>query len=285
MVLVATPIGNLGDLSPRAARELAGADLIACEDTRRTGRLLQLAGIARRPLLRVDDHTEAARIAEILDRIEAGERVVLVSDAGTPGISDPGERLVAAAVGRGCRVEVVPGPAAVLAALVGSGLVTSRFCFEGFLARKAGERTRRLAELGGESRTMVFYESPHRVAASLADMAAAFGAERPVVVARELTKLHEQWWRGGAGEAAEWATQEPPRGEVVIVVAGAPAPEPPAGADLEAVVRAALATGDTVKGVAAGVAERLGVSRREVYALALRLVAEERAGRGPAAAS
>lgn len=276
MVLVATPIGNLGDLSSRAVHELGTADLIACEDTRRTGRLLSLAGIERRPLLRLDDHTETARTAEVMARIERGERVVLVSDAGMPGISDPGERLVAAVASGGYTVEVVPGPSAVVTALAGSGLPTHRFCFEGFLPRRRGERMARLGGLAAEPRTMVFYESPHRLAATLADLAAAFGADRPVVVARELTKLHEQWWRGGVGQAAAWALEASPRGELVIVIQGAPpAPEPRAG-DLEAVIAARLAQGSSVKEVAVEVAGQFGVSRREGYAIAVRLAAAAR---------
>jgi len=285
-VLVATPIGNLGDLSPRAARELAAADLICCEDTRRTGRLLSLAGIARPPLLRLDDHTEQARLAEIVARIERGERVVLVSDAGMPAISDPGERLVGAVAAHDGRIEVVPGPSAVVAAVAGSGLPSARFCFEGFLPRKAGERTRRLAELADETRTLVLYESPHRLAAALADVAEAFGASRRVVVARELTKLHEQWWRGPAGEAAAWALSESPRGEVAIVIEGAPAAPPPTGDDVEAAVAAALAAGGSIRTVAAEVAERFGVRRRAVYEVALRLAASGEGSRpGPAEGS
>lgn len=276
LVLVATPIGNLGDLSGRASQELSTADIIACEDTRRTGRLLSLAGIGRRPLLRLDDHTETARAAEVVTRIERGERVVLVSDAGMPAISDPGERLVHAVAAAGLTIEVVPGPSAVVTALAGSGLPTQRFCFEGFLPRRPGERASRLAVLADEARTMVFYESPHRLAATLADLATAFGVDRPVVVARELTKLHEQWWRGPAAAAATWASEESPRGELVIVVEGAPpAPQPTAG-DLEAMVVAALARGGSVKEVATEVAAGHGVSRREVYALAVRLAAASR---------
>ncbi len=275
LVLVATPIGNLGDLSPRAAAELADADLIACEDTRRTGRLLSLAGIARRPLLRLDDHTELLRQAEIVARIQRGERVVVVSDAGTPGVSDPGERLVRAVLDAGLSVEVVPGPSAVLAALVGSGLVTARFCFEGFLPRKAGARRHRLAELAAEARTVVLYESPHRLAETLVDLAAAVGPDRQVVVVRELTKLHEQWWRGTAADAAAWAAASTPRGEFVVVVDGAPAPAEPAVDELEVAIASELAGGATVKAAADAVAARTGASRRELYAMA---AAQKRSG-------
>lgn len=201
LVLVGTPIGNMGDLSPRAARELAAADVIACEDSRRTGRLLELAGLARRPMLVINDHTEGARTGEVLARLGSGERVAVVTDAGMPGISDPGERLVRAAAAAGFRVEVVPGPSALLAALVASGLPTGRFAFEGFLARKGSARRERLDELAGEQRTVVLFEAPHRLARTLADLAQAFGGDRRVAVCRELTKLHEEIWRGSLAEA------------------------------------------------------------------------------------
>ena len=207
LVLVATPIGNLGDLSPRAVEELRRADVVACEDTRRTGRLLQHAGVHGTSLMRIDDHTEVSRVADVLRRLARGERVVVVTDAGMPGISDPGERLTRAAVDAGYPVEVVPGPSAAVTALVGSGLPTGRFCFEGFLPRKGSGRSERLEALAAEERTIVLYEAPHRIARTLADLAAALGADRRVVVARELTKLHEEWWRGGLGAAAAWASE------------------------------------------------------------------------------
>lgn len=271
LLLVGTPIGNLADVSDRAREALATADLIACEDTRRTGRLLVLLGLDKRPLLRLDDHTELSNGAVVLERLARGDTVAVVSDAGMPGISDPGERLVAAAVAAGHRIEVLPGPSAVLTALVGSGLATARFCFEGFLPRKHGARMALLRELGGERRTMVFYESPHRLAAALADLAEAFGPERRVVVARELTKRHEQWWRGTLAGAAAWATAEEPRGELVLVVEGAAPPAAPSAEDLEADVAAGLAAGRSVKEVAADVAARRDLPRRTVYDLALRL--------------
>lgn len=271
LVLVGTPIGNLGDLSPRARQVLATADVVACEDTRRTGRLLALVGLERRPLLRLDDHTELSRIDDVLERLRAGATVAVVSDAGMPGIADPGERLVAAAVAAGLAVEVVPGPSAVVTAVVGSGLPAGRFCFEGFLPRRPAARAALLAELRDERRTLVFYEAPHRLAAALADLAAAFGAERRVAVVRELTKLHEQWVRTTLGEAAALAASTPPRGEHVVVVAGADPPPAATEADLEGAVAAALAAGATVKEAAASVAARTGAPRRAVYELALRL--------------
>ncbi|MFN0027502.1 MAG: 16S rRNA (cytidine(1402)-2'-O)-methyltransferase [Acidimicrobiales bacterium] len=272
LVLVATPIGNMGDLSRRAAEELAGADLIACEDTRRTGRLLQLSGIGPRPLLRIDEHTEIERTPRIIDRLADGARVVLVSDAGTPALSDPGERLVRAVLAAGHPVEVIPGPCAAITALVGSGLPAGRFCFEGFLPRRGGPRRAQLAQLATEARTMVFYESPHRLAATLTDLIGAFGPDRPLTVARELTKLHEQWWRGSLRDALAWAQQGPVRGEVVLVVAGAPpASTDTARSDLETALVDALAGGASVRDAASEVAGALGVNRRQAYQMALRI--------------
>lgn len=271
LVLVATPIGNLGDLSPRAVEALAAADVVACEDTRRTGRLLEHAGVRAPRLLVVNDHTEPAQVRTVLDLLDEGKRVAVVSDAGTPGISDPGERLVAAATNAGHAVEVVPGPSAAIAALVASGLATGRFCFEGFLPRKGSGRTDRLAALAPEPRTMVLYEAPHRLARTLADLAAALGPSRRVTLARELTKLHEELWRGSLDGAVEWAEADPPRGEFVIVVAGAPTPAP---ADDDAVIealRAELAAGASKRDAAAIVAAALGVPKRRAYTLAVEL--------------
>jgi 16S rRNA (cytidine1402-2'-O)-methyltransferase len=279
LVLVATPIGNLGDLSPRAADALATADCICCEDTRRTGKLLSLAGIARRrevPLVRVDDHTEASRIREVLARLERGERVVVVTDAGTPGISDPGERLVRAAASEGLPVEVVPGPSAAVAGLVASGLPTGRFVFEGFLPRKGSGRAERLRDLAGERRTVVLYEAPHRLARTLADLAEVFGGERRVAIGRELTKLHEEVRRSTLAEAAAWAAASPPAGELVVVVEGAPEPPAADAESVEAAVRDALAGGASARDAAAQVAERLGVPKRQAYDLAVALTRAER---------
>ena len=225
LVVVGTPIGNLGDLSPRAIEALGAAALICCEDTRRTGRLLQHAGLRDRRLAITNEHTERARIGEVLEVLGGGGDVALVTDAGTPGISDPGERLVRAVLDAGHDVTTVPGPTALVSALVASGLPTGRFAFEGFLPRTGRARADRLAELATERRTLVIYEAPHRVLRTLADLAAALGAERPVVVARELTKLHETVVRGTLGDV-ELGT---PRGEYVLVVAGAPDLERGAG--------------------------------------------------------
>jgi 16S rRNA (cytidine1402-2'-O)-methyltransferase len=270
LVLVATPIGNLGDLSPRAQRELEAADVVACEDTRRTGRLLQLSGIRARALLTVNDHTEAAAVREVLRRLEAGERVVVVSDAGTPGISDPGERLVRAAAREGHEVVVVPGPSAAIAALVASGLPTGRFVFEGFLPRKGAARTDRLRSLAVEPRTIVLYEAPHRIARTLEDLAGAFGADRRVAVGRELTKLHEEVWRGTLGEGIVWASDHPP-GEMVVVVDGAPEASPADDDEIRTALRVELGSGASARDAAAHVAAELGVARRRAYELAIQL--------------
>jgi 16S rRNA (cytidine1402-2'-O)-methyltransferase len=267
LVLIATPIGNLGDLSPRAVRELAAADAVACEDTRRTGRLLQHAGIRARRLLVVNDHTEAAMVRQVLDRLALGERVAVVTDAGTPGIADPGERLVRAVVAEGRPVVVVPGPSAVIAALVASGLSTARFVFEGFLPRKGAARTERLRELARERRTIVCYEAPHRLQRTMSDLRDALGPQRQVAIARELTKRFEEIWRGDLDAAVVWAGTEP-IGEFVLVLDGAPAPDPADDeAILEALVRA-RAGGASTRDAVAEVVARLGASKRHVYELA-----------------
>jgi 16S rRNA (cytidine1402-2'-O)-methyltransferase len=269
LVLVGTPIGNLGDLSPRAVEALRSADVICCEDSRRTGRLLAHAGIERSsPLLVVNDHTEAARIGEVLARLGRGERVAVVTDAGMPGISDPGERLVRAAAAEGHVVEVVPGPSAAVAALVSSGLPTGRFVFEGFLPRKGSGRTQRLAELADERRTIVLYEAPHRIARTLGDLARAFDADRQIAIARELTKLHEEVWRGTLAEAIVWCSEHEPRGEFVVIVDGAPASDS-SDEDVRAAVDAALGRGLSPRDAAAVVAAALGVPKRRAYAMAI----------------
>jgi len=270
LVLVASPIGNLGDLSPRAAQTLAEADVVLCEDTRRTRALLTHAGIARAQLVALDAHREARVVRQVLDWIGEGKRVAVVSDAGMPAVSDPGARLVAAVAATGAAVAVVPGPSAVLAALVVSGLPTDRFSFEGFLPRKGAQRRSRLAELAAEARTTVLFEAPPRVAGTLADLAEACGPERPVAVARELTKLYEEVYRGTLGEAAELAAAASPRGEHVIVVGGAAEAEVPED-ELERELRRCLAAGSSARDAATSVAARLGVGRRRAYEAALRL--------------
>ncbi len=271
LVLVGTPIGNMGDLSPRAAEVLANADVVACEDSRRTGRLFELAGLGRRPMLVINDHTEAARTAEVLARLGSGERVAVVTDAGMPGISDPGERLVRAAADAGFRVEVVPGPSALVAGLVASGLPAARFVFEGFLPRKGAARQERLDELAAERRTVVLFEAPHRLARTLADLAGSFGGDRRVAVCRELTKLHEQVWRGSLAEAAGWAEADAPRGELVLVVDGASPPPPPSDAEVAAALAEQLSSGRSRRDASAEVARRLGIARRRAYEISLSL--------------
>lgn len=269
IVLVGTPIGNLGDLSPRAVAALGTADVIACEDTRRTGRLLSHLGLSSPGYVVLNEHTEGDRADQLLERARGGSTVVVVSDAGMPGISDPGEWLVSRAVAAGITVEVVPGPSALLAALVVSGLATSRFVFEGFLPRKGGARGERLVDVAAESRTVVLFEAPHRLGRTLGDLVETCGGDRPVVLARELTKLHEEIWRGTLAEALARVGEVEPRGEYVIVLAGA---EPPAAAtddDLRAALTAALRRGMTTRDAVAEVAARTGASRRRVYDLAV----------------
>ncbi|MHB8220093.1 MAG: 16S rRNA (cytidine(1402)-2'-O)-methyltransferase [Acidimicrobiales bacterium] len=271
IVLVATPIGNLGDLSPRAVAVLDQADVVCCEDTRRTRVLLTAAGVAGRGrLVALHEHNESERIPQVLDRVGAGDTVAVVCDAGTPAISDPGARLVAAAAAEGMVVSVVPGPSAVLAALVVSGLPTERFCVEGFLPRKGIDRRRRLAVLASEERTAVVLESPARLAATLADLAQACG-DRPVAVVRELTKLHEETWRGRLTAAAATFADRPARGEVVVVLGGAPPPGAPSADAVADAVADRLAAGDGVRDAADAVAGTLGVPRRRAYQAALAL--------------
>jgi 16S rRNA (cytidine1402-2'-O)-methyltransferase len=270
LVLVGTPIGNLGDLSPRAVEALSTADTIACEDTRRTRALLSHLGLpAGRRLLAVHDHNEAAAAAGVLARLDKGERVVVVTDAGMPGISDPGERLVAAAAAAGFTVDVVPGPSAMVAALVVSGLPAGRFAFEGFLPRKGSARTARLREVAADERTTILFEAPHRVRQTVADLAGAAGETRRVAVVRELTKLHEEVWRGTLGGAVEHLAAGEPRGEYVIVLDGAPPPAPAGEVDVEAALRARLEAGADKKSAIAEVAAALGVPKRVVYDIAL----------------
>lgn len=271
LVIVATPIGNLGDLSPRAVDALAAADAIACEDTRRTRKLLSHAGIKSPPLITVNDHSEARQVRAVLGRLERGERVAVVTDAGTPGISDPGERLVAAATAAGYDVEVVPGASAAIAALVVSGLPTGRFTFEGFLPRKGGGRGERLEALRGEQRTTILYEAPHRVRQTVGELADALGPLRRVTLVRELTKLHEEVWRGTLGGAVEHLAEREPRGEYVLVLGGAPPPPEPSADDVTEALQARLAAGEDKKTATAAVAKELRVPKRTVYEIATRL--------------
>ncbi len=267
LVLVATPIGNLGDLSTRAIEALRTAALVCCEDTRRTGKLLHLAGISARMAV-TNEHTEIARVGEVIELLAAGHDVAVVSDAGTPGISDPGERLVRAVLDAGHEVTAVPGPAAVVMALVVSGIDSTRFVFEGFLPRSGSERTERLADLAAERRTSVLYEAPHRMVRTIRDLGAACGGDRRVALARELTKLHEEIWRGTLGDAVRHLDEVEPRGEYVVVLAGAARPAAADDDTIRAALSDQLMRGATRKDAVATVMSRLGASKRRVYDIA-----------------
>jgi 16S rRNA (cytidine1402-2'-O)-methyltransferase len=284
LYLVGTPIGNLGDLSPRAKQVLAGVDRIACEDTRRSGLLLHQLGLRQRDaepdrnrpdscrrfarLVSFHQHNQISRIPELLAALEAGEAVAVISDAGLPGISDPGEDLVAAARAAGRPVICVPGPSAVTTALVSSGLPTGRFCFEGFLPAKGNPRRARLRELANEERTLVFFEAPHRLLELLDDLLTLLG-DRPLQVARELTKRHEQQVGPTVSAALAHFRATPPQGECTLVLGGAPAAAPASWdeARLRTELDALLAEGLSSKDAARQLAERSGHSRRELYAL------------------
>ena len=267
LILAATPIGNLGDASRRLIEALGTVEVVAAEDTRSTQRLLAALGIENRPrLIALHDHNERQRAPEIV-RLARDVDVLVLSDAGMPTVSDPGYGLVAAAVEAGVPVTVLPGPSGVLTALAVSGLPTDRFTFEGFVPRKPGERRAALHALAHEPRTMVFFEAPTRLPATLADMAAAFGEHRPAAVARELTKLHEEIARGTLAELAAWADRGV-RGECVIVVGGTPAREVPL-ADAVAHVLDLVRSGTRLKDAAAEVASHTGHSSRELYQAAL----------------
>jgi 16S rRNA (cytidine1402-2'-O)-methyltransferase len=268
LLVVATPIGNLDDLSPRAATAMCDADLVVAEDTRRTGRLLAHVG-AETPQWSLHEHNERDRAAAVVDRLLGGDVVVLVSDAGTPAVSDPGYRLVAACVEAGIEVRSVPGPSAVLHALVTSALPTDRFAFDGFLPRSGAARRERLAAVAAERRTVVLFLSPHRAAADLRDLADACGADRRGALARELTKLHEETRRDMLGALAAAVEEEGVRGELTLVLEGASAPRvDPAtldSADLAAMVAALEADGTARKQAIAAVARDLGLPKRQVY--------------------
>ncbi|MHC5559937.1 16S rRNA (cytidine(1402)-2'-O)-methyltransferase [Kocuria sp. U4B] len=266
VVLAGTPIGNLGDASPRLRQALESADVLAVEDTRRLRRLVAGLGVTTRGrVLTHHEHNEAARVAELLEAVRAGRTVLVLSDAGMPTVSDPGYRLAEAAAAEGLTVTAIPGPSAVLTALAVSGLPTDRFTFEGFLPRKGSDRAARLAELDGERRTMVFYEAPHRLEVMLTALREAFGPDRPAVVARELTKLHEEVVRGTLAELVAWCAEGQVRGEIAVVVAGAPAPDAARPEDLVTEVEALVAGGVRLKDAAGRVAERSGVGKRELY--------------------
>jgi 16S rRNA (cytidine1402-2'-O)-methyltransferase len=266
LVLAATPIGRSEDAAPRLVEELGSADVVAAEDTRRLKRLAADLGVSvQGRVLSYFEGNEGSRTGELVAELEGGRRVLLLTDAGMPSVSDPGYRLVVAAVEAGIRVTAVPGPSAVLTALAVSGLPVDRFCFEGFLPRKAGERSRRLADLADEPRTMVFFEAPHRTSAALLAMTESFGPDRPAAVCRELTKTHEEVVRGPLGDLAAWADGGV-RGEVTLVVAGRDrAADVPDREQLAALVAAEEASGLPRKDAIKVVARRHGVPRRTVY--------------------
>ena len=268
LVLAATPIGDPRDAAPRLAQEIAGADVVAAEDTRRLRRLCAELGVTPGgSVVSYHEHNEASRTPELVERLRGGARVVVVTDAGMPSVSDPGYRLVSAAIESGVPVTCVPGPSAVLMALAVSGLPVDRFCFEGFLPRKGGERARALSALAGERRTMVFFEAPHRIEVSLRAMVEAFGPDRPAAVCRELTKTYEEVRRGGLVELADWAA-EGVRGEITVVVGGA---TPRATSVEEALpgIQERVAAGERLKDVCAEVAAQTGLSKKALYDAAL----------------
>ena len=261
-----TPIGNLEDVSPRALRVLAEADLVACEDTRRTRKLLTYGGIRARELVSYHEGNERRRARALVDRISGGAVVVLVSDAGMPGLSDPGYRLVRECVDAGHRIEVVPGPSAVVSALAVSGLPPGRFAFEGFLPRRPGDRVRRIHDIEADTRTLIFFESPHRLEDALKDLLEGLG-DRPACIARELTKLHEEVHRGRLSELLAGVRKAPPRGEMVLVVGGAIHADrvktPPD--ELARRARRLMDGGMDRREALAEVARTARVSRREVF--------------------
>ncbi|MFI2379555.1 16S rRNA (cytidine(1402)-2'-O)-methyltransferase [Streptomyces sp. NPDC018964] len=267
LVLAGTPIGDVSDAPPRLAEELAGADVVAAEDTRRLRRLTQALGVTPRGrIVSYFEGNESARTPELVEELAGGARVLLVTDAGMPSVSDPGYRLVAAAVERDVRVTAVPGPSAVLTALALSGLPVDRFCFEGFLPRKAGERLGRLREVADERRTLVYFEAPHRLDDTLAAMAEVFGGERRAAVCRELTKTYEEVKRGPLAELAAWAA-EGVRGEITVVVEGAPekGAEEIDDAELVRRVRVREDAGERRKEAIAAVAVEAGLPKRQVF--------------------
>lgn len=271
LVLVATPIGNLGDITARAIETLQQSDVICCEDTRHSQKLFQRFGIGIKRLIVVNDHTEHDVREEVVALIAAGKTVALITDAGSPGISDPGERLVRAAIDAGLAVSAAPGPSAAVMAISLSGLASSRWVFEGFLPRSGAERSERLEAVAAELRTVVLYEAPHRLHRTLTDLESMCGAYRRVVVAAELTKIHEHLWRGTLHDAVRQFAGDDARGEFVIVVDGAAPAAPPTDDEIITALRAEIAAGASRKDAASRVSARLGVAKRHVYELTLSL--------------
>jgi 16S rRNA (cytidine1402-2'-O)-methyltransferase len=270
IVLAATPIGNMGDASARLVAWLGAANIVAAEDTRRLHRLVTSLDVkVGGQIVSYHEHNEATKTAELLAQVQAGKVLLMVTDAGMPSVSDPGFRLVAAAVDAGVKVTAAPGPSAVLTALALSGLPTDRFCFEGFLPRKSGERASRLHELAVEKRTMVFFEAPHRLEAMLRALHTAFGPARPAAVCRELTKTYEEIVRKPLSGLLEWAETTQIRGEIAIVVGGAPEADPGTPEDQVAAVNELIAQGMRLKEAVAVIAHDVHVSKRELYSAVL----------------
>lgn len=269
LVLVATPIGNLSDITTRAVDALRDADVICCEDTRHSSKLLQRIGVSEKPLFIVNEHTEHDAREKLVSMVVQGKTVALITDAGSPGISDPGERIVRAVIDAGGIVTAMPGPSAAIMAVTVSGLPSARFVFEGFLPRSGAERKERLEAVANEQRTVVLYEAPHRLHKTLTDLEAMCGAHRRVVIAAELTKLHEELWRGTLHDAVKRHADTEPRGEFVLVLAGAAPAAPPTDDELLAALRAEIAGGASRKDAASRVSARFGVSKRHVYELTL----------------
>lgn len=268
LVVCSTPIGNLGDASPRLRQALASADIVYCEDTRRSRKLTSALGVSV-PLRSYFVGNERARSVELADRLVRGETVALITDAGTPAVSDPGLSAVRAAAEVGATITVVPGPSAVTAAIAVSGLPSERWVFEGFLPRKAADRSRRLAQLAGETRTMVFFMTPARAPAELAELAGVCEPDRPVVIGRELTKRNEEIWRGTLSGALTHLREQPPRGELTVVLGGSPTPPGDVDAAVDQVV-AAVGQGERFSEAVRRAADTHGVRRRLVYEAARR---------------
>jgi len=271
LILVETPIGNLGDISERMKLALEQADIIACEDSRHSGRLVKHMGITSPKYIVVNDHTERDACDGIIEAIMGGKTVALITDAGTPGISDPGSLVVQAVIAAGLSVSAVPGPAALIMALIISGIPTTRFVFEGFLPRSGRDRAERLADIASEMRTVIFYEAPHRISRTLNDLAIACHTDRSIAVTRELTKMHEEVWRGSVSAAAQHFATVEAIGEFVVVLAAAEAPLP---AD-ENLIKEALvhefSAGVSTRDAVDTVVKKTNAPKRVVYALALLL--------------
>ncbi|MFM7392704.1 MAG: 16S rRNA (cytidine(1402)-2'-O)-methyltransferase [Actinomycetota bacterium] len=271
LVLVATPIGNLADITSRAVDALREADVICCEDTRHSSKLLQHIGVSEKPLVIVNEHTEHDSREKLVSLVAQGKVVALITDAGSPGVSDPGERIVRAAIDAGLLVTSTPGPSAAIMAVTLSGLPSARFVFEGFLPRSGVERKERLEAMAAELRTAVLYEAPHRLHKTLTDLETMCGANRRIAIAAELTKVHEDIWRGTLHDAVKRHADGEPRGEFVLVLAGATPIGPPSDEELLNALRTEIAAGVSRKDAASRVSARFGVSKRHVYELTLTL--------------